>query len=308
MSIVKSLSVGEGDMFYIRHNSDNFTIIDCCVEEEWHKQVVEELENAASGKIIKRFISTHPDDDHIRGLKKLCKDFEIPNFYCVANKALNPDGEEDFDMYCKLRDGSSCFYLEQGCSRKWMNLNSNPGDDEQRQSAGINILWPVVKNEKYQEVLKAVKDWQDPNNMSPIIRYEAEGKKSFIWFGDMENSFQEKIKNEIKLPRTDVVFAPHHGRKSGHLVSEWLQELEPKVIIVGEAPSEHLDYYRGYDTITQNTAGDITFVCENGQIDIYVGEKDYDPDCTKLKNLEKPLSLVNHRYNPRYGYYVGTII
>ena len=26
MSIVKSLSVGNGDMFYIQHNSDNFTI------------------------------------------------------------------------------------------------------------------------------------------------------------------------------------------------------------------------------------------------------------------------------------------
>ena len=29
MSIVKSLSVGNGDMFYIQHNSDNFTVIDC---------------------------------------------------------------------------------------------------------------------------------------------------------------------------------------------------------------------------------------------------------------------------------------
>lgn len=30
MSVVKSFSVGEGDMFYIDHNSDNFTTIDCC--------------------------------------------------------------------------------------------------------------------------------------------------------------------------------------------------------------------------------------------------------------------------------------
>ena len=28
MSIVKSFSVGDGDMFYILHNSSNFTIID----------------------------------------------------------------------------------------------------------------------------------------------------------------------------------------------------------------------------------------------------------------------------------------
>lgn len=29
MSIIKSFSVGNGDMFYIDHNSENFTIIDC---------------------------------------------------------------------------------------------------------------------------------------------------------------------------------------------------------------------------------------------------------------------------------------
>ena len=34
MSIVKSLSVGEGDMFYIKNNTDNFTVIDCCIDED----------------------------------------------------------------------------------------------------------------------------------------------------------------------------------------------------------------------------------------------------------------------------------
>jgi hypothetical protein len=34
MSIVKSLSVGNGDMFYIQHGSDNFTIIDCCLSDD----------------------------------------------------------------------------------------------------------------------------------------------------------------------------------------------------------------------------------------------------------------------------------
>lgn len=34
MSVIKSFSVGEGDMFYIEHNSDNFTVIDCCYDED----------------------------------------------------------------------------------------------------------------------------------------------------------------------------------------------------------------------------------------------------------------------------------
>jgi hypothetical protein len=43
MSIVKSLSVGNGDTFYIRHDSDNFTIIDCCLIEENREEIVAEL-------------------------------------------------------------------------------------------------------------------------------------------------------------------------------------------------------------------------------------------------------------------------
>ena len=34
MSIIKSFSAGNGDMFYINHNSDNFTTIDCCYEDD----------------------------------------------------------------------------------------------------------------------------------------------------------------------------------------------------------------------------------------------------------------------------------
>ena len=69
MSLVKSLSVGNGDMFYIKHNSDNFTVIDCCMDDIDKKIIVYELKKMSSSKIIKRFISTHPDYDHIRGLQ-----------------------------------------------------------------------------------------------------------------------------------------------------------------------------------------------------------------------------------------------
>ena len=34
MSIIKSFSADNGDMFYINHNSVNFTTIDCCYEDD----------------------------------------------------------------------------------------------------------------------------------------------------------------------------------------------------------------------------------------------------------------------------------
>ena len=46
MSTVKSYSVGNGDMFYINHNSDNFTIIDCCLPDDIRADLVEDIKQA----------------------------------------------------------------------------------------------------------------------------------------------------------------------------------------------------------------------------------------------------------------------
>mgnify|MGYP002660183284 FL=1 len=118
---IKSFSTNNGDMFYIKHSSDNFTIIDCCIDEENKNSILNELINESKYKSITRLISTHPDDDHIRGLKFLSDNFSIPNFYCVKNEATKEDKTDDFKKYCELRDSDKAFYIYKGCSRKWMN-------------------------------------------------------------------------------------------------------------------------------------------------------------------------------------------
>ena len=106
MSIIKSLSVGNGDMFYIKHGNDNFTIIDCCMCDDAEAAIVKELKRESAGKNIIRLISTHPDDDHIRGLKFLHQQMNLMNFYCVKNTAVKKEEcwTEDFGQYCELRD------------------------------------------------------------------------------------------------------------------------------------------------------------------------------------------------------------
>ena len=125
MSLVKSLSVGNGDMFYIKHDTDNFSIIDCCIGDTDKVRIVNELKIKRKGKGITRFISTHPDDDHIRGLSYLHNQMNILNFYCVNNEATKDDETTDFE-YCELRDSNKkSFYIEKGGSRKWINLSDN---------------------------------------------------------------------------------------------------------------------------------------------------------------------------------------
>lgn len=292
MSKIKSISVGYGDMVYINHGSDNFSIIDCCMDEETREDIVNELISESKNKGIKRFISTHPDDDHIQGIEYLDDRDPIVNFYCVKNEAIKPIDTKDFRRYCELRDSTKAFYLYRDCTRKWMNIS-----DDERGSAGIDILWPITENDSYKDALEKANKGISYNNISPIIRYSLNEGVSVIWMGDLETDLMDLVKDEISLPKTDILFAPHHGRNSGKVPSKWLDDMKPKVIIIGEAPSKDLNYYQGYDTITQNTAGDIILDCDESQkVHFYVTNADYEVDF-----------LIDERKN-KYNYYLGTLL
>jgi hypothetical protein len=99
------------------------------------------------------------------------------------------------------------------------------------------------------------------------------------------------------MPNIDILFAPHHGRDSGKVPKSWLDEMEPQIIIIGEAPSGNINYYQGWNTITQNTAGDIIFECETNKVHIYVSKENYSVNF-----------LDNEWKDDRDdGYYLGTL-
>lgn len=282
MSKVKSFSVGDGDMFYIKHGSDNFTTIDCCLSDDNKKEIVDELKDESSGKNITRFISTHPDEDHIQKLDYLDDNMPITNFYCVKNEATKDDETDGFKRYKTLRDGDKVFNVYRNCKRKWMNES---GDG--RDCAGINFQWPKTENTDFKDALKKAKDGESPNNISPIFTYALKDSATVIWMGDLENDFMEKIIDEITLPSVNILFAPHHGRKSGKVPKKWLEQMNPDVIVMGEAPSKNLDYaaYDDYNKITQNSAGDIIFDCLTNKVNIYVSSDSYSVDFLDYENL-----------------------
>ena len=294
MSIIKSLSVGNGDMFYIKHgaNADSFSIIDCCMNEDNRKEILQELKNQSSDRTINRFISTHPDDDHIRGLEYLNQEMTIRNFYCVKNEATKKDQTTDFKQYCSLRGSDKAFSLEEGCSRRWLN-----DSDDERKAAGITILWPVTSNKHYKEALQQAADGGSPNNISPIIKYSLKSGATVLWMGDLETEFMENIEKAVFLEKVDILFAPHHGRDSGKVPRSWLNTLDPEIIVIGEAPAEHLNYYKSYNTIKQNSAGILLFDCINKAVHVYVEKDSYTEDFLEDKGLRD-----------RYGLsYIGTL-
>lgn len=288
MSIVKSYAVGAGDMFYIRHNSDNFTIIDCDLGEENADQIIRDINAAKAGKGIERFICTHPDEDHFGGLHLLDDAISIVNFYVVKNQAIKDIETESFKRYCKLRDSDKAFYIYKGCERRWMNLSN-----DERKTSGIQILWPDTANPYFKEALAACDAGESYNNTSAVIRYSVEGGASFLWLGDLETGFMENITEDIELSKTTIVFASHHGRDSGKIPDAWLEKLDPQIIVIGEAPSRHLNYYTGYETVTQNRAGDITMECNGDKVHFYASEPGYSNTALTNEGLK---DLHNARY------------
>ena len=294
MSVIKSLSVGNGDMFYIKHNSDNFTVIDCNLSEENKEVIMNEICEQSKNVGITRFISTHPDEDHFHGIEYFDERLKICNFYCVKNEATKSEETVSFKKYCELRDNSQiAFNIFKGCSRNWMNKTT-----DERGSSGISILWPDTENEEFKNQLSEVKKGNNANNISPIIKYALESGVRVLWFGDLETDFMETIIDDVSLPKADIVFAPHHGRNSGKIPSKWLSDISPTVIIIGEADSTDLNYYSGYNTITQLSAGNIVFDCSENEVDVYVSKENYTP--TKSFLVDKK------RTNCSLGHYIGS--
>ncbi len=290
MSIVHCYAVGNGDMFSIRHESDNCTIIDCSISEGDKNWLLYQILEQKKGKGITRFISTHPDQDHILGLTALDDHINILNFYTVKNRATKDEETEDFKRYKTLRDGGRAFYLFKGCQRHWMNQSN-----DERDSSGIEIHWPITSNEYFKEALKQAADGKSSNNISPVITYSLKDGVKMAWFGDLEAEFIENIKDTISWPKVDILFAPHHGRESGKIPESVLHTMDPKIIVIGEAPSKNLDYYTNYNTITQNSAGSIYFECIESWVHIYVSSSSY-----KVNFLED-------RGAKRYGNYIGSL-
>ena len=211
----------------------------------------------------------------------------------VENEAIKEEETDNFKKYCEIRDSEKAYYVSKGCRRKWMNVS-----DEERGCAGINFLWPITSDEDFQDALEKVKDGKEYNNISPIFTYSVENNVRMMWMGDLEHDLLEKIKDKIEWPEIDILFAPHHGRDSGKVSSDVLKKLNPHIVIIGEAPSKYLNYYSGYNTITQNSAGNIVFECIEDYVHVYIEKSSYSYDTGFLDNKSKT--------DCDYGYYLGS--
>lgn len=314
MSIVKSFSfpIGDvrGDTFYIKHGSNNFTVIDCYLKEGKEvdcrkEEIIDEIVSESDGRIC-RFISTHPDNDHIKGIEDLFASWPTTNFYAVENQ--RPSNKEDKSLTKYQQLMKDCNYaIKKDIRRAWLNKEDVNGKNG---SSGIFFHWPVLSNEKFKSALEKVKNDESPNNISCVFTYQESDGASFMWMGDLMEDMQKEYykKEKANIPHADILFHPHHGRTTSKVPSELLDAIDPQLIVIGNAPADTLNYGDSRKTITQNTAGDIEFVCIGNEVHVYTENIiENVPNCLKKKQGLASKIIKNYGGIERTLHYIGTL-
>jgi hypothetical protein len=215
-----------------------------------------------------RYILSHPDSDHLLGVGHLIAG-QIPtaffwdpphNKICDAYKS---DLEKQhWEMYLAWRAGQiagpTSLFPWPGTDTFY--FGSAPEFDH------IEILWPTP--ERIQQSLNNG-DW---NNASMVLRVTHAGRRILLP-GDIEGPTWQALAaaheaGVIDL-RSDVLLAPHHGRRSGYPGAAILQKIAPLIVIVStdRLPAEHdaLPNYRRQVPHTYSTRrqGDLAVVVDD---------------------------------------------
>jgi len=294
------LNVKNGDCSIIEHSTGNTTVIDISNGKEDDSRLLLEalgLESASQGnyhqknnpenpisylknlnkRSIMRFILTHPDMDHMDGLKALFRNFSVANFWDTKNNKSIPTFEsfgfnkEDWQFYQTLKKSTK------NPKTLYLTDENNHGEDD-----GLYILAPT-KN-----IIEQANKTGNYNELSYVILWITNDFKIMI-SGDSENlAWQHIIENYSGfISDIDVLLAPHHGRNSNRDFS-FLDILKPKYTLLGNAKSEHLEYskYKKYGkTITNNQGGNIVLEVDKNGLNILIENYNFAKDNHNMNKL-----------------------
>jgi beta-lactamase superfamily II metal-dependent hydrolase len=336
MPRVHFLNVNDGDCSIIEHLSRHITVIDVSSAEKvgepvLHMSFAESLRQYSKSAGVMgnfnrsqypdnpiaymkdrgltsvfRFISTHPDMDHLDGIKEFFEEFRPINFWDTDNTKEIEEfnggkyDEDDWRFYCRLRDGKpqtdpKRLVLYSGAKGPYYNQNENGegGGD------GLAILAPTP------ELVADANEREDWNDSSYVILYRT-GNKRILFSGDSHDQTWEHILDRWPndVANVDVLIAPHHGRDSGRSY-DFLDVVKPKLTLFGNGPSEYLAYDVWNDRdllfITNNQAGTIIVVVDATGLNVFVSHKPFAEAFVEQRGYS------THYDSDVRGWYIGTL-
>lgn len=213
------------------------------------------------GRSIFRYIQTHPDLDHMRGLVALREHgIRIDNFWDtehdkIVPKFKNASDRQEWAEYQRLRGSSSSpktLRHYQSARGSYWNEDSSGGSDHD----SIEILSPTP------DIARSANEQDKSNNLSYVLHISYAGR-TIILGGDAEADVWEQLYQTYGHNlKCDVLKAGHHGRDSGYHANA-VKAMNPTytVVSVGKKPdTDASNKYRQYCNNVRSTRwyGDLT--------------------------------------------------
>jgi beta-lactamase superfamily II metal-dependent hydrolase len=304
MATIHYLNVKEGDCSVIKHNSGHVSVIDVCNAKPTERltealtATLAKAERGISGNFqqkkypvnpitylrdhginsIFRYVQTHPDMDHMDGIKALFEGLRPLNFWDTDNTKEMPSAswegspynEEDWRFYKHLRDTKpeadpKRLVLLSGARGQFYNV----GADGTSGGDGLHILAPTP------ELVDRANDVDEEYNRCSYVLLYCTGQNRIVFGGDSHDETWDHIlhKHKDDVTNIDLLIAPHHGRKSGRSY-KFLDTLAPTLTFFGNARSEHLAYdawrNRGLSIVTNNQANCMVVDASTSPMTLYV--------------------------------------
>lgn len=227
---------------------------------------IEFLKKYYSGRRIWRFILSHPDLDHMRGLKRLYENVGFDNFWDTGHTKPTPKyrsdaDKEDWEFYQRLRSGTLGLN-----ARKYTRGDSyfafgkeqdgRPGGD------GIELMSPTP------EIVGACNTAGKSNDLSIVLRVHHAGR-SILLPGDAEALAWDSMRDFYGARlKSDFLKASHHGRDSGYHL-EAIKLISPLLTVVSAGSKPDTDASNKY---RQQTGTRVPSTRYHGNIEIRVAD------------------------------------
>lgn len=244
MLVVHFLDVGAGDCTIIEFPSGRVGMIDINISEGYTnpiKYLSDRIEKTSS---LFRFILTHPHMDHLFGLKNLCDEVSLANFWDI-NHNFEPDKSSEhweeykphWNQYLELKKSKT--------SPRYLNHFKREDDqyDYLVQDA-ITILSPTPDLEE--TAMENTEDNQRIHTACLVLKITHAGR-SIILGGDADTTCWEDIYQYYNKSflGADVLKASHHGHESGYH-KEVVTAIDPSHVIISSSTQKDSDYSKVY--------------------------------------------------------------
>jgi competence protein ComEC len=188
-----------------------------------------------SGRRLWRFILTHPDLDHMRGIRRMYETIGFDNFWDTTHTKPTPNfkndaDKDDWNFYQKLRSGGAGLNLR-NYHRGTELFAFARNEDGSVGGDNIKILSPTPA------LTNSCNKAGKSNDLSYVLRVWHHGK-SVLLPGDIETEGWDDLERTYGVGlKSDFMRASHHGRDSGyHLPTLKLIRPEAIVVSVGRKP------------------------------------------------------------------------